>query len=52
MVGDHEVTIHVHRDVDVPLKIRVLWEGREEAAESAPASGEAVSDEEEPEDEE
>jgi large subunit ribosomal protein L9 len=52
MVGDHEVTVHVHRDVDVPLKIRVLGEGREEAADSAAASGAAVADEEESEDEE
>jgi large subunit ribosomal protein L9 len=52
MVGDHEVTIHVHRDIDVPLKIRVLAEGREETAGAASESEEAVSEAEESEEEE
>ncbi len=52
MVGDHEVTVHLHRDIDVPLKIRVLAEGREEGAEAAAESEEAVAETEGSEDEE
>ena len=28
-VGEHEVTVHLHRDIDIPLKVTVLAEGRE-----------------------
>ncbi len=40
MVGEHDVKIHLHRDIDIPLKIRVLAEGREEET----ATEEAVED--------
>ena len=29
MVGEHDVKIHLHRDIDIPLKILVYAEGRE-----------------------
>ena len=29
MVGEHHVKIHLHRDIDIPLKILVYAEGRE-----------------------
>ena len=32
-VGEHEVTVHLHRDIDIPLKVKVLAEGREEGEE-------------------
>ena len=32
-VGEHEVTVHLHRDIDIPLKVTVLAEGREEGEE-------------------
>lgn len=35
MVGEHEVLIHLHRDVDIPIAIRVLAEGQK--AETAEA---------------
>ena len=35
MVGEHEATVHLHRDIDVPLKVMVLAEGREEVEEPA-----------------
>ena len=35
MVGEHEVVIHLHRDVDIPIAIRVLGEGQK--AETAEA---------------
>ncbi len=28
-VGEHEVTVHLHRDIDIPLKVTVMAEGRE-----------------------
>ena len=40
MVGEHEVTIHLHRDIDVPLKVKVLAEGREEGEEPVEAAPE------------
>lgn len=52
MVGEHEVVIHLHRDVDIPIAIRVLGEGQKAetakaeaaeetgAAEAADAAGE------------
>ena len=59
MVGEHDVKVHLHRDIDLPLKIRVLAEGREheadqvdepveeeasvEVAESTEASSEATT---------
>ncbi len=43
MVGEHDVKIHLHRDIDIPLKIRVLAEGREEEA-ATEAAEEAVED--------
>lgn len=43
MVGEHEATVHLHRDIDIPLKIRVLAEGREE--EPAEAEQEAAEEE-------
>jgi len=55
-VGEHEVTLHIHRDIDVPLKVQVLAEGREEvvevAAEEAEPDAEADSETEESEEEE
>ena len=51
-VGEHEVTLHVHRDIDVPVKVQVLAEGREESAEAAPEAEEAGPEGEESEDEE
>ena len=60
MVGEHDVKVHLHRDIDLPIKVRVLAEGREheadqveepaeeeasaEAAESPEASAEAASE--------
>ena len=38
MVGEHEVTVHLHRDIDVPVKVTVLAEGREEGEEAAVAA--------------
>lgn len=35
MVGEHEVVIHLHRDVDIPIAVRVLGEGQK--AETAEA---------------
>ena len=40
MVGEHAVAIHLHRDVEIPLTVKVRAEGREEKAETA--EGEAV----------
>lgn len=52
MVGEHEVMIHLHRDIDIPIAIRVLGEGQKAetaeaeageetgAAEAADAAGE------------
>jgi large subunit ribosomal protein L9 len=47
-VGEHEVSIHVHRDIDVPIKVLVLAEGREEqppAEESAEQAAEPDAEE-------
>jgi len=52
MVGEHEVTLHLHRDIDVPLKVRVLAEGREEEPEASTLEGEAAPETEAPEKEE
>ena len=43
MVGEHDVKIHLHRDIDIPLKIRVLAEGREQEA-ATEAAEESVED--------
>ncbi len=55
MVGEHDVKVHLHRDIDLPIKVRVLAEGREheadqvdepaEEAESPEASAETASEE-------
>ncbi len=29
MVGEHEISLHIHRDIDVPIIVKVLAEGRE-----------------------
>ena len=42
MVGEHDVKVHLHRDIDLPLKIRVLAEGREHEADQV---DEAVEEE-------
>lgn len=44
MVGEHVVSVHLHRDVNVPLTVNVLAEGREgeEPQEAAAEEGEAV----------
>ena len=44
MVGEHVVSVHLHRDVNVPLTVKVLAEGREEEEpqEAAAEEGEAV----------
>ncbi len=51
MVGDHEVTIHLHRDVEIPLAVKVRAEGREdetaEAEEGEPVEAAEVSGESE-----
>ncbi len=41
MVGEHDVKLHLHRDIDVPIKVNVLAEGREE--ESASPAEESAS---------
>ena len=43
MVGEHNAKIHLHRDIDIPLKVQVLAEGREEEAASE-ATAEAVEE--------
>lgn len=35
MVGEHTVAIHLHRDVEIPLTVKVRAEGREEKDETA-----------------
>jgi large subunit ribosomal protein L9 len=30
LVGDHDVTVHLHRDIDVTLQVKVRAEGRED----------------------
>lgn len=30
MVGEHEISLHIHRDIDVPMIVKVLAEGRED----------------------
>jgi len=50
MVGEHEISLHIHRDIDVPMIVRVLAEGREdepdeeegEFLDAPPEEGEAV----------
>jgi large subunit ribosomal protein L9 len=42
-VGEHAVAIHLHRDVEVPLTVKVRAEGREDADETA--AGEAAEGE-------
>ena len=44
MVGEHIVSAHLHRDVNVPLTVKVLAEGREEedTPEAAAEEGEVV----------
>ena len=44
MVGSHVVSVHLHRDVNVPLTVKVLAEGREEeeTPEAAAEEGEMV----------
>ncbi|MDE0166992.1 MAG: 50S ribosomal protein L9 [Bryobacterales bacterium] len=44
MVGEHVVSVHLHRDVNVPLTVNVLAEGREEEEpqEAGAEEGEAV----------
>jgi large subunit ribosomal protein L9 len=37
MVGDHEITIHLHRDIEIPLAVKVRAEGREEESEEVEA---------------
>ena len=47
MVGEHDVKVHLHRDIDLPIKVRVLAEGREhEAADQVdePAEEEASAE--------
>ena len=41
MVGEHDVKVHLHRDIDLPIKVRVLAEGREHEADQ-PAEEEAA----------
>lgn len=46
LVGDHEVTIHLHRDIDVKLLVKVRAEGRENeemVAKAAPVEVEVES---------
>ena len=43
-VGEHEVDIHVHRDIDVPIKVRVLAEGREEQPQGDAAGTEQAAE--------
>ena len=50
MVGEHAVSVHLHRDVNVPLTVNVLAEGREEEEpqEAAAEAGEAAESAAEP----
>jgi large subunit ribosomal protein L9 len=41
-VGDHTVAIHLHRDVEIPLTVKVHAEGREDEPASEEEEGEAV----------
>jgi large subunit ribosomal protein L9 len=43
-VGEHEVSVHVHRDIDVPITIRVLGEGREEQPQAEAAGAEQAAE--------
>jgi large subunit ribosomal protein L9 len=46
LVGDHEVMIHLHRDIDVKLLVKVRAEGREDeeiTAKAAPVEEEVAS---------
>ena len=38
MVGEHDVKVHLHRDIDLPIKVRVLAEGREHEADEVDKS--------------
>jgi len=54
LVGDHDVTIHLHRDIDVNLLVKVRAEGREDEvivpkAAAVEAQAESVEAEEEAE---
>jgi large subunit ribosomal protein L9 len=54
LVGDHEVKIHLHRDIDITLLVKVRAEGREDEeivakAETAEVEEEAVEAETETE---
>ena len=40
MVGEHEVAVHLHRDVDAKLTVQVLAEGREHEPVAAPPDAE------------
>jgi large subunit ribosomal protein L9 len=43
-VGEHEVSIHLHRDIDVPIKVRVLAEGREDQPQGEAAATEQAAE--------
>ena len=49
MVGEHDVKLHLHRDIDVSIKVEVFAEGREEEPTSPEdASEETAEEQEEP----
>ena len=49
MLGEHDVKLHLHRDIDVSIKVKVFAEGREEeSASPEDASEETAEEQEEP----
>ena len=47
MVGEHDVKLHLHRDIDVSIKVEVLAEGREEESASPEDTSEETAEEQE-----
>ena len=47
MVGEHDVKLHLHRDIDVSIKVKVLAEGREEESASPEDTSEETAEEQE-----
>ena len=47
MLGEHDVKLHLHRDIDVSIKVEVFAEGREEESASPEDSSEETAEEQE-----
>ena len=47
MVGEHDVKLHLHRDIDLSIKVEVLAEGREEESASPEDTSEETAEEQE-----